>query len=187
MGGKGRGLFAARNLPMGSVVLTEEPTLKMDSNRNEEDRIVRDFYKLSPEIQTRVLSLHDPAPENGGPSSSIMPKLCRIMNFNSCRMSNFVRQTVNQNLYLTNSFINHSCNPNCCWKPSEENDKMSVMTLIPVQKGEEFTVNYHFSIFDERGRYCLTWRERKELINKHFAFDCLCNLCQKVNYENVFI
>lgn len=182
VGGKGRGLFAARNLSRGSVVLTEEPTLQMDSNGNDEYKIARDFYKLSPEVQTRVLSLHDPTPDNR--DSAILPKLCRIMNFNSCRKSNFVRETVYQNLYLTNSFINHSCRPNCCWKPSEDSDKMSVMTLIPVQKGEEITVNYYFSIFDERGSYCLTWRERKELINKHFAFDCLCNLCQKADKDD---
>ena len=170
---------------MGSVVLSEDPTLKKDSNGNDDEyKIVRDFFKLPPEVQTRVLSLHDPTPEN---DNSIQHKLNRILDFNSCRKSNFVQETITQNLYLTNSFINHSCDPNCCWKPSEETDRMSVMTLVPIKKGEEFTVNYYFSIFDERGNYCLTWKERKEKINKHFAFDCLCNLCLKVKDEIVFM
>jgi len=172
VGEKGRGLFATRNLSRGTCILKEDPVLKMLHPKQDTEKLFKDFNKLSKEIQTKVLDLHD-----ASPGDDLETKIVRIMNTNSCRHVNQKLNTESQNLYLTNSMINHSCNPNCCWKPSDDSDTNKVMTLINIKKGAELTVNYYFSITDERGEFCLTTAERWIKIMTMYHFECLCHEC----------
>lgn len=86
--------------------------------KQDTEKLFKDFNKLSKELQTKVLDLHD-----ASPGDDLETKIVRIMNTNSCRHVNQKFNTESQNLYLTNSMINHSCNPNCCWKPSGRLEK----------------------------------------------------------------
>ena len=100
----------------GSFTISIEVGLDIEMN------VLFDLYSvselLSKEIQTKVLDLHD-----ASPGDDLETKIVRIMNTNSCRHVNQKLNTESQNLYLTNSMINHSCNPNCCWKPSGRLEK----------------------------------------------------------------
>ena len=40
-------------------------------------------------------------------------------------------------------FINHSCNPNLCWR--KRGDRILCQSVRPIAVGEELTVDYHFS------------------------------------------
>ena len=66
---------------------------------------------------------------------------------------------------------------------SEESDTNKVMTLINIKKGAELTVNYYFSITDERGEFCLTTAERWIKIMTMYHFECLCHECLQVSQE----
>ena len=176
---KGRGLFATRNLPAGIVILQEDPVLFADINSNDDDQLLKNFRSLPSGMQAEILNLHDPSPED---NHELLRKIKRIMDVNCCRSTKKVENTVKKNLYLTNAFINHSCKPNCCWKPSEETETMAVVTLTPISKGEEITVNYFFTIADERGEFCLTRERRGRKIKDLFNFDCRCSECSQVNF-----
>ena len=177
VGSKGRGLFATRNLPAGIVILKEDPALSADINDNDDDTLLDNFKSLPNEKQAEILNLHDPCPED---NRGLLRKIKRIMDVNCCRSSKKVQNTVKKNLYVSNAFINHSCKPNCCWKPSEETESMAVVTMTPIKKGEEITVNYYFTIADERGEFCLTKEKRRRKILDLFNFDCLCHECLQV-------
>ena len=178
VGSKGRGLFATRSLPPGKVILQEDPALSADINCNDDDKLLEIFRSLPSEKQAEILNLHDPCPED---NQGLLRKIKRIMDVNCCRSSKKIPNTVKKNLYVTNAFINHSCKPNCCWKPSEETETMAVVTMTPIMKGEEITVNYFFTIADERGDYCLTRESRRRKIRDLFNFDCLCFECSQVD------
>ena len=60
---------------------------------------------------------------------------------------------------------------------------MAVVTMTPIMKGEEITVNYFFTIADERGEFCLTRESRRRKINELFNFDCLCSECSQVEFR----
>ena len=171
-------MFASRNLSSGIVILQEDPTLSADINCNDDDQLLQIFKGLPAEKQTEILNLYDPCPEV---KEGLLSKIKRIMNVNCCRSSNKLRNSVNKNLYVTNAFINHSCKPNCCWKPSEVTETLTVVTMTPVMKGEEITVNYFFTIAGERGDYCQPRERRREKIKELFYFDCLCSVCSQVS------
>lgn len=181
VGSKGRGLFATRGLNPGVVILREDPILSADINCNDDDQLLKSFKSLPSEKQAEILNLHDPCPED---KQGLLRKIKRIMDVNCCRSSKKLQNTVKKNLYVTNAFINHSCKPNCCWKPSEESETMAVVTMTPIMKGEEITVNYFFTIADERGEFCLSRESRRRKINELFNFDCLCSECSQPREEN---
>lgn len=181
--GKGRGMFATRNLAPGSVVLVEKPVLSVDvkkKNDKKQQKILQDFKKLPEDVQTEVLKLHDPEESSSTSTPALLlSKLLRIMNYNSVNTNNFVLKTNMQTLYLKNSLFNHSCKPNCCWVPDEKSDILTVRALVPVRKGQELTVNYFFCLQEDRGQHCLMKEERQAKIMKSFNFLCLCNTCNK--------
>merc|ERR1712098_134075 len=153
--------------------------LKMIHPRQDHVKLFKDFKNLSKEVQAKILDLHD-----ASPGDDLETKIVRIMNTNSCRHVNQKLNIESQNLYLTNSMINHCCNPNCCWKPSEDSDTNKVMTLTNIKKGAELTVNYYFSITDQRGEFCLTYNERKTRVMTLYHFSCLCHECSQAELHD---
>ena len=189
--GKGRGLFASRNLPAYSVVLVEEPVLVADrSKAGDGAALLAAFRKLSDAVQTRILRLHDPQTSVdlvADEAENLIHKLLRIMKANSCLRTQKpisykttdIPQNCTQNLYLDNASINHSCAPNCCWRPDEDENFLTVMTLVPVKKGSEITVNYYFNNDEDRGQFCLTHEQRSVKVAESYRFKCLCSECNQ--------
>ena len=124
--------------------------------------------------QKQIMSLYDP---QQGDNLTVMAKLSRILEANSCRFSVFSNT---QKLFLVNSAINHSCRPNCCWKTSNFSDIMSVVAMVDIKKDEEISINYYFDISDTRGSFCLPFILRQAKILSMFRFTCVCSECLKV-------
>ena len=186
--GKGKGLKATRRIPRYSVLLEEDPVFVRDQNSNPGGggELGEDLQNLSlaeekisknQQIQD-ILKLFDP--EGSKDDSSISDKLTRIMNVNSIRVTNRLTNKTSKNLYLRISRINHSCQPNCVWKPDVQSERCAVVSLVTIEKNEEITVNYHFNLTDPRGKFCLGYQQRQHKLNSLFSFNCLCQLCQQV-------
>ena len=184
--GKGRGLFATRNLPAYSVVSEEEPVLVAGSEDMKGDGLMAAFRQLPEATQEKVLNLYDPDPEVAAVSDEefILRKLQRIVTTDATEKALGAglkdsrygpEESRVRYLYLASGSINHSCNPNCHWRG--EKDVGIITTLVPVKKGEELTVNYFFNPYDVAGQFCLSYRERKIKVGQEFGFDCLCQEC----------
>ena len=70
-------------------------------------------------------------------------------------------------LYLPCALFNHSCLPNCVRVQSGIN--IRIQALRPIARGEELCISY----IDLEGNTS----DRRELLRKHYLFDCVCVRC----------
>ncbi|KAL3915104.1 MAG: hypothetical protein SGILL_005802, partial [Bacillariaceae sp.] len=78
-------------------------------------------------------------------------------------------------LWLNESLFNHSCTPNCTWKPI--GDQMFVWTTRVVQPGEELCISYtdlKETSFSERKETFANW------IQPGVGFSCQCDSCHVI-------
>nr|CUU98056.1 hypothetical transcript [Hymenolepis microstoma] len=73
-------------------------------------------------------------------------------------------------VYPTISLINHSCNPNVAIKCTDRGVAF-IHTLLPIQGGSEIFLSYKPPF------YCNSTRERKELLQSQYYFNCECEAC----------
>lgn len=71
-------------------------------------------------------------------------------------------------LYPLSCRMNHSCKPNCYWYSKD--GKRVVRLVTPIEKNEEFTIDYIESRFTPR-------KERQDLLQKTKSFTCQCRRC----------
>ena len=71
---------------------------------------------------------------------------------------------------------NHSCLPNVQWVCSDF--KIKLVTLKPVQKGQELLLSYVGSLMD--------YQERRKILSEQYQFQCLCKLCLYEQKTGVF-
>jgi len=180
--GKGNGMMATRRIPRYSVILEEDPVLvKEPSNNNGDSKLWEDFQNsMTVELRGSILKLYDPKDGEDDTTKISNPnKLKRIMGVNSIKYTNNLTNKTTQNLYLRISRINHSCNPNCGWKPDINSHRCAVVSLVEIEKNQEITVNYYYNLADPRGEFCLGYQQRQQKLNNLFSFRCLCQVCQQ--------
>lgn len=175
--GKGRGLVATRNLPLGCTVLTEDAVLGMGTKNPNHDKLLADFLSKSEETRMEILNLYDgtdgtDTDEDLTDTNKLVAKLDRIVEFNSI-IRCVVGQETTKNVYLKASLLNHDCRPNLTWHSLFQEERIVVNVFRKVEKGDELTVSY---IKDEN--YCPTRIQRKESLVK-FRFECQCYICKK--------
>ena len=188
--GKGKGLFATRNIAQTSVIFAEEPVLAVEAGVDDHDcekKLLKDFNKLPDVTAKAILNLYD---RDGEDFPSLPEKLNRIVFTNSIRMNLTGMPTQNM-LFLRVSGINHSCKPNVAWvaefslkDSAKVSVKASVRALVPIKAGDELTSNYSFRPFLERGEYGMCREERRLLMKERYSLDCLCNVCSENDKED---
>ena len=183
--GKGRGMFATRDIAQTSIIFLDEPVLEVEDGIDDsesEERLFKDYNKLPESTQKAILNLHD---NYGEDFPSVPEKLWRIVRTSSIRRRYPGMPTLPtfNTLHIRVSSINHSCKPNVAWV-AQISGKASVKALAPIKAGDELTSNYTFRPFVERGEYGLCREERRLLIKERHKFDCLCNVCSKDDPED---
>ena len=179
--GKGRGLFATRDIAQAEVILIEDPVLTIEADMNQNvgsKKLLNDYSKLPPKVQSDILKLHDAF---GMTSQCLETRLWNIIHTNSIKKWN-AGQYLEKSLYLKTSGFNHSCNPNTTWV-YKDRTIMIVKALVPIKRGEELVKDYMWTPFDDRGENGLCREERRAKIKKKYNFDCLCNVCSKNDPE----
>jgi len=178
--GKGRGLVATRNLPLGFTLLTEDAVLVISTNNFNYDKLLADFLSKNKETRMEILKLYDGTEgtnEDLTDTKKLVAKLDRIVEINSI-LRCMVGQENTKNVYLKASLLNHDCRPNLTWHSLfEKKERILVNVLRKVEKGDELTVSY---IKDEN---CPTRIQRKESLVK-YRFDCQCDICKKENPDD---
>ena len=183
--GKGRGMFATRDIAQAEVILIDKPVLTMEADVNQNivkgmEKLLEDYLKLPSKVQEDIKKLYN---AYGKHTSSMATKVYGIFNTNATRHV-VLGETQRDQLYLKISGFNHSCNPNIAWVASLNSSIMTVKALVAIKKGEELVKDYMWSPFGDRGRYGLCREERRAIIKKQFNFDCACDVCSKDDKED---
>ena len=84
-----------------------------------------------------------------------------------------------QILFLNETLLNHSCAPNAFMSTINESGETwcEVRAIKDISKGEEVTVFYQVGQEYSYQAYGCNTKERKLAIQKHFGFDCKCDVC----------
>lgn len=171
--GKGMGMVASKKLYQGTLLLAETPLIDAVFEDNDEAllNIIRTFGKMDEKRKGEFASLYDP--EKSSDKKMSRSKILRIFLANCVDIKGLNEEDDHRGVFLRFSRINHSCSPNSVisWSklaPSE----ISIRASKDIDDGEEITINY---IRDE-GCFYLK-KSRKEILQKIWNFDCLCDLC----------
>ena len=202
--GKGRAVVATRKIKPGQIIMEELPLLTGHANvptlllvRD----IERQLAAMDPEIRAKLLDQSDPLDEipaldleaeneDGGGLKASNPRLnpwrqvaneevrkvLRIFFANASQMCKEPEVgDVNVScLYLTISFINHSCNPNVIrtWVKGDIKRKQ-VRAVKNIEKGEEILVSKKGGLQFNFG----SRDYRRQVLLEEFAFICKCPEC----------
>ena len=177
--GKGKGLVAIRNISAGTIIFTEEPLVafkKENGSTNLPYQKFLQFKKMHPDKFQDFMELYDsdqmdPTWKTDYPDSDYI-KFCRIVTANGVGNDD---DDMN-GIYRQFSRINHSCLPNVSveW----EKLKMEVKAIRVIKKGEELSFNYAGELGIEG-----SWKERRDLLQKSWFFDCECPACSLTGKE----
>lgn len=172
---KGYALFATRRIPPGTLILQEEPLIRLTRDEevesNTEDLLVQRYNGLHKNIQRQYKQLHDSKKSDFSRTKSIY--------FSNCYNLNGDRSIHGGScIGSTASRINHSCIPNVQFSFTESDDspqsaltpmKMMFHAIKPIAKDKEILSNYE-NIF-------LTSVQRRQRLQMYYGFQCDCEAC----------
>ncbi|KAF8584456.1 SET domain-containing protein [Ramaria rubella] len=170
--GKGRGLFATRDIQFGQLIVDERPSIITPTTfvfPAGSDVTAEEFYKIILDYLTKddtkiVLSLAN----SKGPK---LPFLAGIMATNAIEidLKGGTDSGVYGGLFPTISRANHSCGPNSAWRFNYDTFTLNLYPTRSISAGEEITASY----------LDLSWNRAKRLyeLNRKYHFTCTCPYC----------
>ena len=185
---KGRGLFARKDLPRGTLILTERVVaVHFPEVERIDDWIDPDFWKKlsASEDNSRDIEkmVHNYISGKTQDEKSIISKLAStISGFHhlaSTFLTNRLRLTSGCNIFglgVHFSLLNHACIPNACVSSGEYDDTQGRATVWiksakEIKAGQEISVSYV--------NLNIARKERRALTRKLFEFSCICTTCKK--------
>ena len=154
--GKGLGVFAARDIPRGTRVISEKPLFSVPRDRIRTSDFQDLFQKLSAEDQGRYLQLAHTYDPNDPQVRSIFTNNCMSMGDSSA-------------IFLSVSRIDHSCIPNSHSSFNGNIGELTIHAFKDITEGQEILISY--------GRPYGTAPQRKQQLLKTYKFDCACPAC----------
>lgn len=130
--GKGRGMFANKDLNKGDLILVEKPAAYVD--KWSQYLTPRDVQKATAHFTPVQRKFFYTLSDKGGSSSD---RDVRIFQTNS-----FGEGPTKGYLCLIIARMNHSCISNAKWFRHKESETYIVTALAKIKKGEEITLNY---------------------------------------------
>ncbi|KAG6165405.1 hypothetical protein E4U51_004381 [Claviceps purpurea] len=161
--GRGKGVVAARKIPKGTRIMSEEPLMRLPKNENNTMSPLAIRYQLealSEEQQDAFMSLH-----NAHSFQHLPEQYVRIFQTNCLPMDDVDEIAI----FLEAARINHDCDYNAGSSWNDNIKRHVVHVLRDIQPGEEITISYHTPV--------RTRDARLEALKKSFNFTCVCRLC----------
>ncbi|GAA5895876.1 hypothetical protein JCM6882_001400 [Rhodosporidiobolus microsporus] len=172
--GRQEGLFAARALDRGERILCEGPLFTVNSPSS----LPIALSVVAPDKQDIFLSLSNAYADN--------PSLSRqegIFHTNAFSLSDDTRlsssfsagsSTPRYGIFPLTARLNHACRPNVKSSYHPSSNTMQVHVLRPIAPHEELFTSY----LGRSDLYGATTAQRKARLQKSWAFDCSCSLCE---------
>ncbi|KAF8584458.1 SET domain-containing protein, partial [Ramaria rubella] len=168
--GKGKGLFATRDIQFGQLIVDERPSIITPTTFVfPAGFTVEEFCKIILGYLTKddtkiVLSLAN----SKGPE---FPTLAGIIATNALEidLKGGTNSEVYGGLFPTISRVNHSCGPNSAWRFNYDTFTLNLYPTRSIPAGEEITASY----------LDLSWNRAKRLyeLNRKYHFTCTCRYC----------
>lgn len=161
--GKGKGLIATRNIPMGSRILSEEPIIRVPDTAIDGDARLASLHRqvdaLPPDNRRAFLSMHNVHADD-------IPQYLGVFLTNALPMVGKVEEA---GIFLNACRINHACDNNAHNSWNSNIKRHTIHALRDIEQGEEITINY-LGVLNTR-------ETRQDYLQEHFAFTCSCHLC----------
>lgn len=155
--GRGKGMFATRNISRGTCIISEKPLLYAGRDR---ETVMRAVANLSMMEKMQFYALFNVYPE------SELPRDQGIVKTNALPLgSNSIEGAV----FRIISRINHSCAPNVTHAWNAKHKKEDIWAIQDIQEGDEIRTNYIPMLW--------TRAERQKELRKNFRFTCDCEAC----------
>lgn len=151
---KGLAVFAQRDLPPHTLLLSERPLVALNDNGARVDPLDGLVNGLPPSLKRAYRSLHAGNTLKNSPRESLNR---RVLYSNG-----FAIQRTTTAVFEVASRINHSCVPNARFRWDEETGRMDYYTTKKVLEGEEVCIDYGHT----KGR-----------LLKYYGFECACGGC----------
>ncbi|KAK6591384.1 set domain-containing protein 5 [Botrytis cinerea] len=163
---RGLGIFATQRIPVGSLILSEQPTLKVSHMSVDAEELLVKLTELSLDNLREFALLHNAFPQDG---------LKGVVKTNGFRIPDD-RDTLLQcvgeiGMYFQAARINHACLFNGQHTIDNRSDVLTVYATRDIEEGEEITINYSNPFMTREGR--------QADLKKDYRFECKCELCTK--------
>jgi len=175
--GKGKGLIATRTIEPGQQVLLDKCIISLNRETyNEPDSVIglqlrSKVEKLSTAEKKEFYSLKS--------RRCLLPSLIdKFVELSIFYNNGICLMTSNEEfvcVFPKLSLINHSCAPNCLWSQvkSNETDKMEILALVRIEKGEELTCSY----FCDQVKLIFAEKICRQKHLGAWDFECRCTIC----------
>ncbi|OAL51541.1 SET domain-containing protein [Pyrenochaeta sp. DS3sAY3a] len=163
--GKGKGLVAAKDIPKGTRILTEEPIIRVEPP-------IGSMKHLEACISEQVISLSDQQSQDFISLANIYPYSTPSEQWRGIFRTNALPTGPlldTGGVFLTASRINHGCDNNTAHFWNENLQKLTIHAVRDIPHGEELTIFY---LSSRRNRDA-----RREELQQNFKFTCTCTLC----------
>lgn len=160
--GRGKGIFAARNIGKGDCLVREEPIMRGSSqDRDLLAKLTAQLQALPPDQQRGFLELQWP----------LRPQFPLLNRFfaNAFDIGNEPDMTPEGAVFLYAAQFNHSCIPSAYWVWDCHMERLTVYAIAHIPKGDEIFINY--TPLDS------TPEERTETLQNVYGFTCSCPIC----------
>jgi hypothetical protein len=186
----GRGVIATEDIKPGTIIVREEPFLKLKTNKLE-DMLKEICSRDDLATQLRPFSILHPISFSHLEKSELEAFILeydemvnRVFEFIPKKNQSIVNREVimriglalrfngfSSGIYLFLSIFNHQCKANAIkFAPEHGKPYSEIVAIENIKKGQEITINY-LTPFDQSNE------RRKEQIEKQFHFTCKCSLC----------
>ncbi|RDW62442.1 hypothetical protein BP6252_11875 [Coleophoma cylindrospora] len=149
--GKGYGVFATKNIPVGSLILSEAPLVVLIDHGSRVDPLDTAVNALSPARRKAYRRL-----------CSYRHRPSETLNRSILYSNGFAVGETTTGVFELASRINHSCTPNCAFAWNEELGTMVFKNCCELSQGQELTINYG---------------HHKGHLKKFYGFECDCGSC----------
>ncbi|KAG5653686.1 hypothetical protein H0H81_011438 [Sphagnurus paluster] len=172
-GENGLGMFAARDIPSGALILAEHPLIVapylMGISVRLADVYAELFRRLSPESRHDLMALANSRPvgECGALEAVVRTNALGIQ----LRVPDveYPEIATHRAVFVNTSRCNHSCGPNARWEWDTHTFALYLSAVRPIMHGEEITIQYIA---------CTAPRdERRAALEALYGFTCRCAYC----------
>ncbi|KAF8937276.1 hypothetical protein EDD21DRAFT_375764 [Dissophora ornata] len=153
--GKGRGMFATRDIHHGECIISEEPLVFVVPNLVVTMVSIQAMSKKNKKSFYALHNVHQNLPTELG-----------IVKTNALPLG---QDAVDAAVYRVISRINHSCSPNVRHSWNSKKRKECIYAVREIEEGSEILTCY-FDPLSVR-------KERKKFLLENFKFDCQCSIC----------
>ncbi|KAK0627916.1 SET domain-containing protein 5 [Immersiella caudata] len=164
--GKGQAMIAACNIPKGTRILCESPTITLPGNSHDSASALLLAQLITTQLSNlpAITNKHFHTLHNNYPPPT--PAAVGICKTNALPLSH---ESLSAGVFLTASRINHSCAPNAqnIWNASL--GKITIHAVRDIDADSEITISYLEPF--------LPRPERRAKLASAFGFDCVCKRC----------